>query len=317
MKLLSLKTILFSAAALLSLTQGVQAKEERVVAVVDGYMIMESQVRHALGKKADNAKNRQAALELVIDDYLVQRAIQQSGAKVSWQQVDMVIEDIARQNGLTYGQFLDVLDYQNITLNQYRQQLAQQMMMEQVRQASIGQSIRVDRNEVDSLAQDMLNKAKTSGNLKTVKGTEHRVSHILLKLNPILNDKQAQQKLKEITADIKAGKTTFEEAAKKHSVDYASGADGGDLGWNLLDIYDPAFANVAAKSKVGVISAPFKSQFGWHILKVTDTRAADRTEDAYYQRAYEQIVNKQAQEASKDWVKALRKTADIQYINKP
>ncbi|HDL3907991.1 TPA: peptidylprolyl isomerase, partial [Mannheimia haemolytica] len=45
---------------------------------------------------------------------------------------------------------------------------------------------------------------------------------------------------------------------------------------------------------------------------VTDTRNGDRTEDAYHQRAYQQLVNKQAEEASKDWVKALRKTANIQ-----
>jgi peptidyl-prolyl cis-trans isomerase SurA len=230
--------------------------------------------------------------------------------------VDNAIENIARQNKITYGQLLDVLDYQGISLNQYRQQIAQQMMMEQVRQASINKSIQVNREEVDKLAQNMLSQAKESGKLQTVQGKAHRVSHILIKTNPILNDKQAQAKLKEIVADIKAGKTTFEEAAKIHSVDYASGADGGDLGWNVLDVYDPAFANVAARSKIGVISAPFKSQFGWHILKVTDTRAADRTEDAYYQRAYEKIVNTQAQEASRDWVKALRKTADIQYVTK-
>ncbi|HDL3290033.1 TPA: peptidylprolyl isomerase, partial [Mannheimia haemolytica] len=108
------------------------------------------------------------------------------------------------------------------------------------------------------------------------------------------------------------GKISFEEAAKAHSVDYASGTDGGDLGFNFLEIYDPAFANVASKIKPNQISAPFKSQFGWHILKVTDTRNGDRTEDAYHQRAYQQLVNKQAEEASKDWVKALRKTANIQ-----
>ena len=44
-------------------------------------------------------------------------------------------------------------------------------------------------------------------------------------------------------------------------------------------------------------------------------REGDRTEDAYAQKAYEQLVNQQAQEASKDWVKALRKTAEIQYVN--
>ena len=47
---------------------------------------------------------------------------------------------------------------------------------------------------------------------------------------------------------------------------------------------------------------------------MTDTRQGDRTEDVYLQKAYEQLVNKQAQEASKDWVKALKNRAEIKYI---
>ena len=61
---------------------------------------------------------------------------------------------------------------------------------------------------------------------------------------------------------------------------------------------------------------PFKTEFGWHILEVTGTRDGDRTADAYTQKAYEHLVNSQLQDANKDWVKALRKTADIQYFNK-
>lgn len=227
-----------------------------------------------------------------------------------------MIEDIAARNGITYGQLLDALDYQGITLEQYRQQIAQQMAMEQVRHISIGKSIQVDPKDVHAYAKELLEKDKANGKLKNVTGVQHRVSHILIKTTPVLNDIQAKAKLAQIVADIKAGKTTFEEAAKANSVDYLSAADGGDLGYNFLDIYDPAFAKAASTAKQEQITAPFKSQFGWHILKVTGTQQGDRTEDAYNQRAYEQLVDKQAQEAAKDWVKALRKTADVQYVGK-
>ncbi len=312
MKFTQVKSLFIAGFALFAFSSA--NAEERVVATVDGYPIMQSQVKQALGKKANTEANRKIALDAVIDDFVVQRAIQESGIKVNYAYVDQMIENIAAQNGLTYGQLLDALDYQGISLNQYRQQLAHQILMEQVRQQSIGKTIQVEPQQVQSLAKELLDKAKTSGKLKTVTGTEHRVSHILIKTTPILNDAQAKAKLASIVADIKAGKTTFEEAAKANSVDYASGADGGDLGFNFLDVYDPAFAKVAQKSKVGVISAPFKSQFGWHILKVTDTRQGDRTEDAYLQKAYEQLVDKQAQAASKDWVKALRSKSDVKYF---
>lgn len=289
--------------------------EERVVATVDGNMIMESQVVRALGKNANNAANRKAALESIIDETLVQQAVKKAGIIVDHRQVDRAIEDIAARNGLTYGQLLDALDYQGISLNQYRQQIAQQMMMEAVRHQSIGQAIQVQPEQVQAQAKAMLEQDKAAGKVQQVSAPEYRISHILIKTNPVLNDVKAKTKLNQLVADIKAGKTTFEEAAKANSVDYVSAADGGDLGFQFLDTFDPAFANVASRAKKDQISAPFKSQFGWHILKVTDTRQGDRTQDAYAQKAYQNLVNKQAEEASKDWVKTLRKGANIQYVD--
>lgn len=310
----SAKSILVALLGALFVAQSAMA-EERVVATVDGNMIMESQVVRALGKNANNEANRKVALESVIDEMLVQQAVQKAGIKVDYRQVDRAIEDIAARNGLTYGQLLDALDYQGISLNQYRQQIAQQMMMEAVRHQSIGQALQVQPEQVQAQAKAMLEQDKAAGKVQQVSAPEYRISHILIKTNPVLNDAQAKTKLTQLVADIKAGKTTFEEAAKANSVDYVSAADGGDLGFQFLDTFDPAFANVASRMKKDQISTPFKSQFGWHVLKVTDTRQGDRTQDAYAQKAYENLVNKQAEEASKDWVKTLRKGANIQYVD--
>ncbi|STY62809.1 peptidylprolyl isomerase [Mannheimia haemolytica] len=309
-----IKSLFAVAVATMSLTQVANAFEERVVALVNDTPIMQSQVQRVLGKKKVTEASQRAAIDQVIDDMLVQQAMKEAGVKVSPAAVNQAVENVAIQNGITYGQLLDALDYQGITLEQFKRNIAQQMAMEQVRHISISKSIQVEPQQVQALAKELMAKDKAAGKLKTVSGKEHRISHILLKTNPILNDAQAKAKLSSLTTDINSGKISFEEAAKTHSVDYASGADGGDLGFNFLEIYDPAFANVASKIKPNQISAPFKSQFGWHILKVTDTRNGDRTEDAYHQRAYQQLVNKQAEEASKDWVKALRKTANIQYV---
>ncbi|AFU19170.1 peptidylprolyl isomerase [Actinobacillus suis] len=313
MKLISAKSLLLTLVAAVGISQSAMAWEERVVATVDGVPVMESDVQRLLGKNATAAQHK-SAVEQAIDDVLIQKAVKEAGVKVNYARVDQAIEQIAARNGITYGQLLDALDYQGITLNQYRQQIAQQMAMEQVRNISIGKSIQVQPQDVQARAQELLAQDKASGKLKTVTGNQYRISHILLKTTPVLNDAQAKAKLTQITADINAGKTTFEQAAKLNSVDYVSAADGGDLGYNFLDIYDPAFAKAASMAKQDQITAPFKSQFGWHILKVTGSQQGDRTEDAYHQRAYEQLVDKQAQEASKDWVKALRKTANVQYV---
>ena len=311
MKKFVLRSFLLAALGCVAFTSMAQAGE-RVVATVDGIPILESQVRANMGKKGD----RQSALDKIIDDLLVQKAIQESGVKIDPREIDHIVEDTAARNGLTYGQFLDALDYQGISLNAFRQQIANQMVMGAVRNKAIQESIDVTREEVVALGQKMLDEAKSQGTAQKVTGKEYEVRHILLKLNPMLNDAQAKAELTRIRSDIIAGKTTFADAALKYSKDYLSGANGGNLGYAFPETYAPQFAQTVVKSKQGVISAPFKTEFGWHILEVTGTRNGDRTADAYTQKAYEHLVNSQLQDANKDWVKALRKTADIQYFNK-
>lgn len=311
MKKFILKSFLWATLGCVAFTSMAQAGE-RVVATVDGIPILESQVRANMGKKGD----RQSALDKIIDDLLVQKAIQESGVKIDPREIDRVVEDTAARNGLTYGQFLDALDYQGISLNTFRQQIANQMVMGAVRNKAIQESIDVTREEVVALGQKMLDEAKSQGTAQKVTGKEYEVRHILLKLNPMLNDAQAKAELTRIRSDIIAGKTTFADAALKYSKDYLSGANGGSLGYAFPETYAPQFAQTVVKSKQGVISEPFKTEFGWHILEVTGTRDGDLTSESYTQKAYERLVNTQLQDATKDWVKALRKRANIQYFNK-
>ena len=311
MKKFILKSFLLATLGCVAFTSMAQAGE-RVVATVDGIPILESQVRANMGKKGD----RQSALDKIIDDLLVQKAIQESGVKIDPREIDRVVEDTAARNGLTYGQFLDALDYQGISLNTFRQQIANQMMMGAVRNKAINESVAVTREEVVALGQKMLDEAKSQGTAQKVTGKEYEVRHILLKLNPMLNDAQAKAELTRIRSDIIAGKMTFADAALKYSKDYLSGANGGSLGYAFPETYAPQFAQTVVQSKQGVISAPFKTEFGWHILEVTGMRDGDLTAEAYAQKAYEHLVNSQLQDATKDWVKALRKKADIQYFNK-
>ena len=314
MNLKSIKSLLFAAMGLITFATSAQALEQ-VVATVDGNPILESQLQRALGKKANTETNRRAALDNIIDDMLVQKAIKESGVKVNPAQVDQIVQNIAAQNGLTYGQLLDALDYQGISLAQFKANISNQIMMAEVRNRSIGKNIDVTREQVEELSKQMLQQAKASGDKKAITATQYKVRHILVKLNPLLNDAQAKAQLNQVRSDIQAGKITFAEAAKNNSKDFLSGANGGDLGFAFPENYVPEFANAVKTTKQGTISAPFKTEFGWHILEVTDTRQGDVTEAAYRQKAYEKLVNQQIQEDAKDWVKALRKGADIKVLN--
>ncbi|MCT9872190.1 peptidylprolyl isomerase, partial [Paenarthrobacter aurescens] len=116
------------------------------------------------------------------------------------------------------------------------------------------------------------------GESKNISVTEVHARHILLKPSPILTDDQARQKIEQIAADIKSGKTTFAAAAKQFSDDPGSANQGGDLGWASPEIYDPAFRDALLKLQKGQVSAPVHSSFGWHLIQLLDTRQVDKTD---------------------------------------
>jgi peptidyl-prolyl cis-trans isomerase C len=80
-----------------------------------------------------------------------------------------------------------------------------------------------------------------------------------------------KEKCEEIKQEILAGKTTFEEAALKHST-CPSGKSGGELGTFGQGQMVPEFDKVVFNDEIGVIHGPVQTQFGYHLLEVTDRR---------------------------------------------
>jgi peptidyl-prolyl cis-trans isomerase C len=91
-----------------------------------------------------------------------------------------------------------------------------------------------------------------------------------LHLHHILVEDEAQAK--DLIAKIKAG-ASFEDLAKQFSKDPGSGKNGGDLDWSNPQAYVPEFGAAAQKLKKGEVTPePVKTQFGWHIIRLDDTR---------------------------------------------
>jgi peptidyl-prolyl cis-trans isomerase C len=96
-------------------------------------------------------------------------------------------------------------------------------------------------------------------------GTEYRARHILV---------EKEDEAKALIAQIKGG-AKFEELAKKSSKDPGSGANGGDLDFAAPGSYVPEFSQAMVKLKKGEMTeTPVKSQFGFHIIRLDDTREA-------------------------------------------
>jgi peptidyl-prolyl cis-trans isomerase SurA len=138
-----------------------------------------------------------------------------------------------------------------------------------------------------------------------------KVRHILIQPNEIIDDATAKQRLDEALGKIRAGED-FAEQAKLLSDDPGSANLGGDLGWAGPGVYAPEFEQAIANSEIGVISEPFRTQFGWHILEVTDRRVYDNTEDLKQQNCIMKIRSGKMDEESQLWIQRLRDEAFVE-----
>jgi peptidyl-prolyl cis-trans isomerase C len=91
---------------------------------------------------------------------------------------------------------------------------------------------------------------------------EYKLSHILV---------ETEEDAKKVAAELKKG-AKFAKVAKAKSKDPGSKDNGGDLGWSVPANFVQPFAEAASKLAKGQISAPVQTQFGWHVIKLEDTR---------------------------------------------
>ena len=136
-------------------------------------------------------------------------------------------------------------------------------------------------------------------------GTEYRARHILV---------EKEDDAKALIAQIKAG-AKFEDLAKKSSKDSGSGENGGDLDFAAPSAYVPEFSQAMVKLKKGEMTeAPVKTQFGYHIIKLDDTREAQFPALDEVKAQIQQRLAQQKVAAFRDEVRTKAKT-DYKFAN--
>jgi peptidyl-prolyl cis-trans isomerase C len=130
-----------------------------------------------------------------------------------------------------------------------------------------------------------------------------RISHILV---------PTQQEAQDILQKLKAG-ASFAELAKKYSLDEKTKSNGGDLGWvNWAQFGSTSLKDAAFKLQPGEVSGIVQSQFGYHIMKVTDKKPASDSDFPKIKDALkEQLADKKKEDLFETYVKDLRSKAKI------
>lgn len=105
-------------------------------------------------------------------------------------------------------------------------------------------------------------------------GEQRRAAHILIEVNDKTTDAQAKARVEELQQRLEKGED-FAKLAKEFSQDPGSANTGGDLGFAGPGVYDPAFEDALYKLNKDQVSAPVRTEYGYHLIKLLGVEAPD------------------------------------------
>lgn len=246
---------------------------------------------------------RKTKLDGLISQTLLEQEAKKRGISISDKDKDDIfnqqISAIKRQNNLTDDQLKEVLKKQGInSLEQYKevffQNNEQNLVINKLRE-EVTSDINVSDKEIEEYYNNNKSNYKHDEQVKA--------SHILV---------EKEEKAKELIDKLNSG-ANFTELAKNNSTG-PSAKNGGNLGFfSKKDMVEP-FTNAAFNLNVGEISEkPVKTQYGYHIIKVTDKKEAGTTSLSDAKAEIKQKLQQQKmQDAWNKFVKSLREEAKIE-----
>ena len=245
---------------------------DSIAAIVNDGVVLRSEVETQLGmiiatleKQGGQIPPVNTIREEVLERLIVQRLQLQRadryGIRVSDEALNAAIANVAKNNDVSFEEFPKILDKEGINYNDYRNELRQQITIEQLRQREVISRIAVSESELDNFLvfqkdQDKLN-------------YEYDLSHILIPVSSRAGDGEINNKqdlINELYEEIIDGKD-FDDVA----VEFSKGQQalsGGRLGWLKGEQLPDVFVRVASELKNGELSLPFETSSGFHLIKL-------------------------------------------------
>jgi foldase protein PrsA len=282
-----------------------------VAARVNGQAIMESDLTSQLDQlkkqypqmfTGSDAEGRlldfkQRLLENLVNQALIEQAAKDKGLSITDADIQKQIDQL-KSGFKDQAAFDQALKSAGMTIEQLRAQIKSQLVTQK-----LVETLSASQKVSDADIKAYYDKNKAQFYQKPAK----RATHVLFKSE----DKATAKK---ILAQLQAGSTTIAAAAKKYSIDTASATKGGDLGWPT-QAYVPEFQAALDKLAKGQMSGLVQSQYGIHIIKVTDVRSGSQQSLAEVKSQIQQIIVQQRRsDAYQQFLNDLRKKAKIDYI---
>lgn len=252
---------------------------DRIAAVVDEDVVLKTELDRAVTNILAQYAGREGQLPPrdVLERQVLERLIllkiqvayaQNSGVRVTDQEIDQAIAGIAQQNRISLEQLRQQLARDGGTYSEFRTSIRDELLTQRLRQRFAQTRVSVSDAEIDAALAAQANS-----------GTQYHLAHILVGLPEGATAEQiatAQKKIEGVKALIDKGEMDFAAAAVRYS-DSPNALEGGDLGWRSTDEIPNAFAELMRNMSAGQVTAPIRGPSGFQLLKLVETRDASQS----------------------------------------
>ena len=251
-------------------------KLDSIVAVVNDDIVLKSDLTTRLVKVQQQFTNDQTNMpdlealtsqvldQLIIENLQLQLATKK-GVYIADPSLDLAIERIAKNNGLSLPELAQAIADTGETMVQFRAKIRQELTINEIQASSVNRRIRISEHEIDRYL------ASNQG--QQLADTEYEIGHILISLSAQPDAQEleiAKEKLNAINSALEQG-IEFSSVAATHS-DALNALKGGNLGWRKGSQLPELFAEPIKTMSTGEVSSPIRNGSGFHVIKLINKR---------------------------------------------
>ena len=293
---------------------------ERIAAVVNDKVILLSEVNEALantkamlsaindpGARMQKERElRQRVMNTLIEDLLIEQQMEELNLKISEREVDQSIKMVMERNNIPDLDTLkEALKSQGLSWEDYRKAVTKQMQKSQFINAKVGYKVKISDEEV--------RQAYEKEAAQEAEEFEYHARHILFRVtkdDPPTQVEEQKRKTEEALARLRAGED-FEKLAEELSGGQTSKI-GGDLGFFRRGVMVREFEDAVVGLKVGEVSQPVRSNFGFHLIQLIEKRPVPvKTFEEIKGEIFSRLREEQLEREMSTWLTQLRKKAYI------
>jgi peptidyl-prolyl cis-trans isomerase SurA len=251
----------------------------RVVAIVDNDVVMQSQLDARLREVQQTIAQRGAALppDDVLSQQVLERLIieniqlqigERSGIRITDEELNQAIGTIAQRNGMSIEQFRAALAKDGLSYTDARDQVRREMIISRVRQRRVAERIQVSDQEVQNFLASDLGKMQLSEEL--------RLANIIIPVSEGASAEEiqaAERKARELYQQLQQG-ADFAQLAIAHSASETA-LEGGEMGWRKAGQLPPPFDTMLSALPVGQVTEPMRTPGGFIMIKLLEKRGGD------------------------------------------